>query len=160
MEFYGIWVIAREWIIIYLSDITQYVEFDKHISKLCSIDSGVTQGSILGPLLYLMYAKDVAHATYAKLFSFVDVISLYVSDSNSSTLFQTPNIEINKLYKWFCANRLSLNAKKTTYIVLRSPCIKCALDDLNVVINGIPISSIGKNLKEVQNFLAFQLMNN
>ena len=51
LEFYEIRGIAREWIINYLLDRTQYVEFDKHISKLCSIDCGVPQGCILGPLL-------------------------------------------------------------------------------------------------------------
>jgi len=148
LEFYGIRGISRKWIIKYLSDRTQYVEFDKHISTLCSIDCGVPQGSILGPLLYLIYVNDVAYATDAKLFSFADDTSLCVSDSNSSTLFQTANIEINKLYDSFYANRLFLNAKKNKYIVLTSPYIKCALDDLNVVINGIPINRIGKNIKE------------
>jgi len=81
--------------------------------------SGVPQGFILGPLLYIIYVNAVAHGTDAKLFSFADDTSLCVSDSNSSTLFQTANIEINQLYDWFCANRLSLNAKKTKYIVLR-----------------------------------------
>ena len=90
----------------------------------------------------------VTCAIDAKLFSFADNTSLCVSDSNSSTLIQTANIELNQLYDWFCANRLSLNAKKTKYIVLRSPYIKCALDDLNIVINGIPINLICKNLKE------------
>jgi hypothetical protein len=148
LEFYGIRGIAKEWIRNYLSDRTQYVEFDNHSSKLCSIDCGVPQGSILGPLLYLIYVNDIAHATDAKLFSFADDTSLCVSDSNSSTLFQTANTELNKLYEWFCANRLSLNANKTKYIVLRSPYIKCPPEDLKVVINGIPISRIGKNLKE------------
>jgi len=98
--------------------------------------------------------NDVAHATDAKLFSFADDTSLCVSDSN--TLFQTANIEINKLCDWFCANRLSLNAK-AKYIVLRSPYIKCALDDLNVVINGIPISCFGKNLKDNSKFLGISI---
>ena len=87
MEFYGIQGIAKEWIRNYLSDRTQYVEFDNHSSKLCSIDCGVPQGPILGPLLYLIYVNAVAHATDTKLFSFADDTSLCVSDSNSSTLF-------------------------------------------------------------------------
>jgi len=92
--------------------------------------------------------NDVAHATYAMYFLYADDTFVCVSDSNSSTIFQTANIEINKLYDWFCANRLSLNAKKRNYIVLRSPYIKCALHDLNVVINEMPISRIRKNPKE------------
>ena len=48
LEFYGIQGITREWTINYLSDRTQYVEYDKHLSKLCSIDCDVPQRSILG----------------------------------------------------------------------------------------------------------------
>jgi len=67
-KFYKIRGLARKWIINYLSDRTQYVKFLKHISTLCSIDCGVPQGSILGPLLYLIYVNDVALATDSKLF--------------------------------------------------------------------------------------------
>ena len=148
LEFYGIRGIAKDWILNYLSDRSQYVEFDKHNSTFCSIDCGVPQGSILGPLLYLIYVNDVANSTTANLYSFADDTSLSITDSNLNTLFRIANIEIKKLYDWFCANRLSLNSKKTKYIVIRSPFIKCDFSGLNLFINGASLSRIGKNLKE------------
>ncbi len=86
--------------------------------------------------------------------SFADDTSLYISDANTEQLFDKANIEINKLYNWFCSNRLCLNARKTKYMIIRSQRNKCDLTGHNVYINDIAISRIGNNLtKETTNFL-------
>ena len=54
------------------------------------------------------------------------------------------NEEINKLYKWFCANKLSLNGIKTKYIVIRPKHRRCDLDNMNVLINYTPLNRIGQ----------------
>ena len=74
-------------------------------SELCGIECGVPQGSILGPLLYLIYVNDIAMSTNGSILSFADDTSLYFGDSDISRLYQTANIEVNKLYDWFCANK-------------------------------------------------------
>ncbi len=148
LEHYGLRGVLKDWIVNYLSDRTQFVDFDGHRSDLCDIDCGVPQGSILGPLLYLLYVNDISQASTANILSFADDTSLYISDRNLKTLYDRANVEINKLYQWFCANKLSLNAKKTNFIVLRSPWQKCNFDGLSLHINGVQLSQIGKDFNE------------
>ena len=100
--------------------------------------------SILGPLLYLIYAN----STTSKVMSFPHNIMLYISDVNTEKLFDKANIEINKLYNWFSSNRLCLNAGKTRYMIIRSPCNKRDLTGHNLYINDTAISRIGNNLTE------------
>ena len=118
LEFYGIRGVAKEWISNYLSDRNQYVEIENFKSSVCKIECGVPQGSILGPLLYLIYVNDIPKATTGNLLSFADDTSLYLSHSDVDILFQNANTEMNNLYEWFCANRLSLNATKKTNLLL------------------------------------------
>ena len=75
------------------------------------IECGVPRGSILGPLMYLMYVNDIANCTKANILSFADDTSLFVTNLNMTELCEHTNSKIQKLFVWFCSNRLSLNAK-------------------------------------------------
>ena len=124
---------------------TQFVEIDSKKSSHQQIMCGVPQGSILGPLLYLLYVNDIHKACESSILSFADDTTLYISDHNLVSLFETANKEINKLFKWFCANKLSLNANKTKYIVIRPKHRRCDFDNMNVFINDTPLNRIGNN---------------
>ena len=63
-------------------------------------------------------------------------------------LYNKANLHINSLYVWFCANKLSLNASKTKYIVLRPKHKKCSFENLKLAINGLPLNRIGLNCDE------------
>ena len=71
----------------------------------------MSQGSILGPLLYLIYVDDIDIATSGQIL-FADDTSIFLSNSDLNILFHDANIEMNKLFNWFCANKLSFNANK------------------------------------------------
>ncbi len=148
LEHYGIRGIAKIWISNYLSDRTQYVQLESTKSEICVIDCGVPQGSILGPLLYLIYVNDISEATDGNLLSFADDTSLLISDHDIESLFNKTNIEINKLYSWFCANKLSLNANKTKFIILKSPHQKYESENLSISIDGTKLCQIGNNFDE------------
>ena len=62
MNNYGIRGIAHDWFVSYLSDRQQFVEIDGEMSKRVPIKNGVPQGSILGPLLYLIYINDMGNS--------------------------------------------------------------------------------------------------
>ena len=72
-----------------------------------------------------------------------------MSHHDLSTLFMNANISINKVFDWFCANRLSLNPTKTKYIVIHAPQKRhINFDNLNLSINGTNLSRIGTNFEE------------
>ena len=148
LEFYGIRGIAKTWLSNYLTDRKQYVQIENKKSNMCSIECGVPQGSILGPLLYLIYVNDISKSTRENILSFADDTSLFISDSNIDNLFQRANTEINNLFNWFCANRLSLNPSKTKYIIIKSPKQKCNTTGLNIMINNTHLSQVGKHYEE------------
>ena len=145
---YGIRGIVNDWFRNYLSNRKQFVNFQENQSTLLNIICGVPQGSILGPLLYLLYVNDIMYSCDSTILSFADDTSLLVSRPNIDSLFTAANIEINRLYNWFCANSLSLNANKTKYIIIKPSHKSCDLNNMSVQINGIDLTRIGKDCEE------------
>ena len=76
-----------------------------------NIICGVPQGSILGPLLFLIFINDLSKSTSLDPIMFADDTNLFYSNENINTLFDTVNKELN-INVWFQANKLSLNVKK------------------------------------------------
>ena len=158
LDHYGIRGIPKMWLENYLTNRTQYVEIDNTQSKICNITCGVPQGSILGPLLYLIYVNDIANCTTANILSFADDTTLFISDSDITRLYKQANTEMANLFNWFCANKLSMNPKKTKYILLHTPHNNkktkterrlSITDQHTLKVNGTVLSQIGNNLDEI-----------
>ena len=113
LDHMGIRGLTYKWISDYLSDRSQYVNDDGHKSDCKNISCGVPQGSILGPLLFLLYINDIANVS-SVLFSilFADDTNALASGNDLSELVSTVNIELQKVVIWLAANKLSLNIKK------------------------------------------------
>lgn len=148
LNYYGIRGIASQWFASYLSNRKQYVQIGNCLSDTEYINCGVPQGSILGPLLYLIYVNDISKSTNAKILSFADDTSLVISDENLPSLYAKANIAMSDLYNWFCSNRLSLNPSKTKYIVFKGGTKKCDFGNLHININGIPLEQIGSQFND------------
>ena len=101
------------WIRSYLFQRKQYIENSNDIKYLLEIDCGVPQGSILGPLLFLIYVNDFYLASKLKNAMFADDTNLFISDENIGELFQKMNKELKSGSTWFKANKLSINIDKT-----------------------------------------------
>ena len=86
-----------------------------YVSYRANIMCGVPQGSILGPLFFLLYINDIINtSTILQLILFADDTNVFVSHKDKDCLTNILNAELNKLSIWFRANRLSLNLKKKT----------------------------------------------
>ena len=118
MEHYGIRGTALEWFKSYLNNRKQYVYINGETSQLKDITCGVPQGSVLGPLLFLIYINDLPNISEVlQLFLFADDTNIYYEAELPEKLELVINKELKKLQTWLVVNRLSLNIDKTNFIV-------------------------------------------
>ena len=90
----------------------------------------------------MIYVNDIHKSCNSNILSFADDTTLFVSNSDIGSLYEEANKEINSLYMRLCANKLSLNAKKTKYIILRPQSKKCAVENKKIVIDGVSLERI------------------
>lgn len=96
----------------------QYVIINNSKSDILPIRIGTPQGSILSPLLFLIFINDIVNSSNILKFNlFADDTCIYLNHSNIQDLFSTFNIELGKISLWIKANKLSLNVKKSAYLL-------------------------------------------
>lgn len=114
----GVRGVALSWFESYLSNRKQYIEIENTKSDVKILKHGVPQGSVLGPLLFLVYVNDINTNNDNNTLCFADDTTIFVSSANPHELFLKANESLNKAYDWFCANKLNLNTKKTNYMII------------------------------------------
>ena len=106
----------------YLSDRRQFVTISGRNSAEAIIRHGVPQGSVLGPLLFLIYINDLNHAIcHSAVHHFADDTNLLCVSSTLESLVKMLNLDLKFLWHWLNANKISLNASKTEYLLFRHP---------------------------------------
>ena len=116
LSLYGVRNINLKLFKSYLSNRKQYISTYQGNTDMAAITCGVPQGSILGPLLFLIFVNDLKKSTSLDPIMFADDTNLFYSHKNIKYLFETVNKELANISAWFQANKLSLNANKTKYI--------------------------------------------
>ena len=110
--------ISLQWIKSYLNNRAQYVCLDNENSNTLPVSCGVPQGSILGPLLFILYINDIVKISKViELILFADDTNIFMSDNRLDILNDGVNFELCKISTWFIIHELSLNAKKTNFML-------------------------------------------
>ena len=149
LKYYGLSDTPMKWFTHYLSNRQQYVEVDSIKSSTTNIDTGVPQGSILGPLLFIIYMNDINKAS--EKFRAI----LYADDTSLNTTLNSIGINSNQLKssainkelflisQWLACNKLSLNVSKTKFMLFRYPQKSPkSLPDLKLLINNTSIDKV------------------
>jgi len=143
LHYYGVRGKAFEWFKSYLQDRIQFVSYNNCKSNMNSIHCGVPQGSILGPLLFIIYMNDIVYSSSKMSFyMFADDTNLIISDSNLQRLITTVNLELSHISSWFKANKLSLNIKKTNYIIFKNKHSNRKYENINIIIDDNVIDRV------------------
>lgn len=119
LDAYGVRGTPHRLIQSYLTNRKQYVEMSGERSKVLSQPYGVPQGSVIGPLLFLIYINDLPNfVDEASTLLFADDTTLYVSDKTANMANMKMDVAMRQASAWFEANSLQLNQAKTQSIVL------------------------------------------
>jgi hypothetical protein len=141
----GIRGIVLEWFKDYLSNRQQLVQLDETRSNTESVDLGVPQGSILGPVLFLIYVNDINKTCpEANLIKFADDTTLVTTGNNTDEAIDLMNIALEKISRWFIANKLQLNPSKTRYMIFNNKTVT----HKDVLIGNQSITKISEKGKE------------
>ena len=105
----------------YLTNRHQYVQINDNKSSMRSINCGVPQGSVLGPLLFILYINDLVNCcSIAKIRIFADDTAVYFACSNITEFINLVTTIMELLDEWFTANLLTLNTDKSNFCIFRT----------------------------------------
>ena len=126
---YGIRGVLLKWFKSYLTDRSQYVIYDGVRSEIKVVECGVPQGSILGPLLFIISMNDICNMSDLMFaIMYADDTCFLINGTDMNTLIKQLNFELESLCIWFKPYKLSLNTQKTFYMVFHRARLK-AIDN-------------------------------
>ena len=121
--------------------VREYVSYNGKTSDIHNVSCGVPQGSILGPLLFILYINDFSNVSdilYSVLFA--DDTNVFLNGRDIHKLINTMQQELLKLHTWLLCNKLTLNISKTHYIIFHRA--KHKKIEINIEINEIVIEQV------------------
>ena len=136
LEYYGARGVAKNWFSSYLHNRKQFVTLNGFKSSLNINNFGVPQGSVLGPLLFLIYINDLnLSVRNSTVHHFADDTNLLYINKSLKVLCKKVNYDLKGITDWLNANRISLNVNKTEFVIFRSQRKKIE-GDINIKLNG------------------------
>jgi hypothetical protein len=147
LKLYGVSKYVTNWFNSYLSNRTQFTCVDGISSDLKDILCGLPQGSIDGPLGFLIYINDLPKlVSHSKVSMYADDTALYYASSSVDDIVKCMNEDLVSVNNWLKCNKLSLNVDKSEFMFIASRQRLATLDNLNltVQINGENIRKVDK----------------
>jgi hypothetical protein len=142
LECYGFRGIVLSWLESYLSDRKQFVTINNEFSNVLQIRTGVPQGSILGPLLFILYINDLVNVNNdVQLLMFADDTNMLMCDNNINSLEIRANLVLRDVSQWFKLNKLSLNVKKCNFMIFTTKKLNY---DITLKIDNLCIDKVTK----------------
>jgi len=141
---YGIRGSIHKWFASYLTSRSQYTMVNGFASSLLPLTHGVPQGSVLGPLLFLIYINDIGFIPNlnVKPKLFADDTNMFIRSQNLLDLQIKCQTAINKIYEWVLANRLTLNSDKTYYMIFSPTHAILPNSTLHLFLNNQPLNQV------------------
>ena len=139
MQKIGIKGALLEWLKHYLTNRKQCTVANNIVSSYRDITYGVPQGSVLGPLLFLIYINDLSNIIKnSKISMYADDTVIYISHSNLNIAITLIQSDLNALYEWCNRNKLTINCKKTKFCLfgMRSNIKRSKMLDIQLSLNA------------------------
>jgi len=119
LDHVGVRGVGNSWFRSFLSNRRQYVHVNDCDSSMEYVQFGVAQGSVLGPLLFILYINDMANVFHnLKCIHYADDTTLHYANNNIDDVVRVVNDELSRVDSWLISNKLSVNFKKTSYMTI------------------------------------------
>ena len=135
LEKIGIHGRELQWFKSYLTGRKQYVYVNGVKSSTCTVSTGVPQGSLLGPILFLIYINDLPKVTSLFTLLYADDTSFLISGKSLEEITIILNTELKKVCDWFRSNKLSLHPEKTKFMVFNKNENNINWNEINIQLN-------------------------